>query len=251
MAEIREDPEWVGWAARARCKYAVPGMDAVAVQSGTCTARDGEPLPFDVYGTGAETAVVLFIHGGPIPGNLITPPTEWGLFQSLARLVAASGIAAVVFNHRFFSAELVPTAMNDIEDMFRHLSAKRICLWVFSGGGSLMSRFLRDTPESVRAFVAYYAALHAKTAEYSAANALAENSGRVPPMLIARAGLDTPEMNGAIDHFIAAALEKNAEVDVMNHPAGQHGFDFRDDNARTREILARTVEFIRQRLLGE
>jgi len=44
-----------------------------------------------------------------------------------------------------------------------------------------------------------------------------------------RAGLDT-------------TLKKNAEVDVMNHSTGQHGFDFRDDDARTRDILARTVE---------
>jgi hypothetical protein len=51
-------------------------------------------------------------------------------------------------------------------------------------------------------------------------------------------------LNEAIDRFIAVALRKNATIDVMNHPTGQHGFDFRDDNERTREILARTVEFI-------
>jgi hypothetical protein len=36
----------------------------------------------------------------------------------------------------------------------------------------------------------------------------------------------------------------------MNHPDGQHGFDFRDDNARTREILMRTVNFIHTHLTG-
>ena len=62
--------------------------------------------------------------------------------------------------------------------------------------------------------------------------------------MVARAGLDRPLLNEAIDRFIAVALRKNATIDVMNHPTGQHGFDFRDDNERTREILARTVEFI-------
>ena len=53
-------------------------------------------------------------------------------------------------------------------------------------------------------------------------------------------------MNEAIDRFIAVALRKNATIDVMNHPTGQHGFDFRDDNERTREILARCVRVVSQ-----
>ena len=249
------DPEWVERAAAAHCKYSVPGMDAVAVRrSLTFLTRDGERSRFDLYGAAPDRGVVLLIHGGPIPGNLVTTPADWGLFQSLARLLAASGVAAVVVNHRFFSPELAETAINDIEDVFRHVStlsvdASRVALWVFSGGGSLLGRFLRSTPESVRCIVAYYAALHAQTAEYSAATAVAGNVGRIPPMLVARAGLDTPQLNVAIDHFIAVALRKNAPLEVMNHPDGQHGFDFRDDNERTREILARTVDFFRTHLI--
>lgn len=51
-----------------------------------------------------------------------------------------------------------------------------------------------------------------------------------------------------IDRFVAAALKKNVTIDVMNHATGQHGFDFRDDNQRTGEIHARTLEFIRTHL---
>jgi dienelactone hydrolase len=134
--------------------------------------------------------------------------------------------------------------MNDIEDLMSHLGAERVCLWVFSGGGSLLARVLRNTPASVQCVVAYYAALAAQTSEFSAVDAIEENVGRIPPILVARAGLDRPQLNEAIDRFIAVALRKNATIDVMNHPTGQHGFDFRDDNERTREILARTVEFI-------
>jgi dienelactone hydrolase len=149
-----------------------------------------------------------------------------------------------MFNHRFFSLDSAPTAMNDIEDLMSHLGAERVCLWVFSGGGSLLARVLRNTPASVQCVVAYYAALAAQTSEFSAVDAIEENVGRIPPILVARAGLDRPQLSEAIDRFIAVALRKNATIDVMNHPTGQHGFDFRDDNERTREILARTVEFI-------
>jgi hypothetical protein len=57
-----------------------------------------------------------------------------------------------------------------------------------------------------------------------------------------------PQLNETIDRFVAVALKKNATIDVMNHPTGQHGFDCRDDHERTREILARTVDFVRPHL---
>ena len=245
------DPEWVGMAVRASCKYVVPGMEAVEARLHIPYAtRNGATQRYDLYDAAPErsTKVVLLVHGGPIPDNLQATPADWGLFQSLARLLAASGVTAVMFNHRFFSPELAPTAMNDIEDLISHLGLKRVGLWVFSGGGSLLGRLLRNTPTSLRCVVAYYAALEAKTREFSAADAIEENSGRVPPILVARGGLDTPELNYTIDRFVAAALKNNVAIDVMNHPAGQHGFDFRDDNQRTREILARTLEFIRTHL---
>jgi pimeloyl-ACP methyl ester carboxylesterase len=245
------DPEWVIMAARAYCKYVVPGMDAVEVHSHlTYTARDGATQRYDVYGATPECTHerVVLVHGGPIPRDLQATPVDWGLFQSLARLLAASGIPAVMFNHRLFSLESVPTAMNDVEDLLSHLGAERLCLWVFSGGGPLLSRLLRKTPASVRCVVAYYSALHARTSEFSAADAIQGNTGWVPPMLVARAGLDMSQLNETIDHFVAVALKKNATIDVMNHATGQHGFDCRDDDERTREILARTVEFIRMHL---
>jgi hypothetical protein len=34
----------------------------------------------------------------------------------------------------------------------------------------------------------------------------------------------------------------------LTHPAGRHGVDVLDDTARTREILARTIEFLRERM---
>lgn len=245
------DPEWVIMAARAHCKYAVPGMDAVEVHSHLAYAtRDGVTQRYDLYGAAAWRGreVVLLVHGGPIPDDLQTTPVQWGLFQSLARLLAASGIVAVMFNHRFFSLDSAPTAMNDIEDLMSHLGAERVCLWVFSGGGSLLGRLLRNTPASVQCVVAYYAVLGGETSEFSAVDAIEENAQRVPPILVARAGLDMPKLNETIDRFITVALRKNATINVMNHPTGQHGFDFRDDDERTREILARTVQFIQTHL---
>ena len=248
----REDPEWVRKAAQAHVHYRVPGMEHVAVR------RNLEPLEFDLYSPAATPApCVILIHGGPVPANLLTTPKEWGWFQSYGRLLAASGLAAIMFNHRFFAPDMLPKAIADVQDLFGYvrehhttlnIDPDRLCLWVFSGGGPIISSFLRETPDAVRCVVTYYAALHAAVPEFSPAVQISENAGRLPAVLIARAGLDNPQLNEAMDLFIQNALKKNACMDVLNHANGQHGFDCRDDNARTRDILRRTIEFLHAQL---
>ena len=70
----------------------------------------------------------------------------------------------------------------------------------------------------------------------------------LPPLLVARAGLDHPFLNAAADRFVQEALARNASLEVLNHPEGRHGFDILDDDERSREIIARTLEFLRARL---
>ncbi|MDP8982367.1 MAG: alpha/beta hydrolase [Acidobacteriota bacterium] len=244
--ELREDPEWVTRAARAHVHYRVAGMEQVVVR------RNTGPVEFDLYSPAATPApCVILIHGGPLPPNLLTTPKDWGWFQSYGRLLAASGMAAVMFNHRFFGPDKLPEAIADTQDVFRYvrengetlqIDPERLCLWVFSGGGPIVSPFLRETPDALRCVVTYYADLHAPAIQ------LSENSGRLPALLIARAGLDHPKLNESADFFIQQALKKNADLDVLNHASGQHGFDCRDDNARTHDILRRTIEFLHAHL---
>jgi dienelactone hydrolase len=70
----------------------------------------------------------------------------------------------------------------------------------------------------------------------------------VPPLLLARAGLDRPVFNEAMDRFAAEAIHRGAAVDLLTHPRGQHGFDVLDDDDRSREIIARTLAFMRWHL---
>jgi len=81
--------------------------------------------------------------------------------------------------------------------------------------------------------------------EFSTLHRLKETRSKFPPMFIARAGREEPALNVAVDSFIQEAVKKNSTVDFSNHPNGQHGFDVLDDNARTREIISRTIEFIK------
>jgi hypothetical protein len=64
-------------------------------------------------------------------------------------------------------------------------------------------------------------------------------------LLIARAGKDEmPQLNAATDAFIAAALERNAALTVVNHPEGPHAFDLTHDSAQTRSIIAAIISFL-------
>ena len=44
------------------------------------------------------------------------------------------------------------------------------------------------------------------------------------------------------------ALAKGANLDLLNHPEGRHGFDILDDDARSKQIIRHTIEFLREHL---
>jgi len=77
---------------------------------------------------------------------------------------------------------------------------------------------------------------------------LDEDASSAPPILVARAGLDNPWLNEGIDRFVQAALASGATLDLLNHPEGRHGFDILDDDARSRQIIRHTLEFLREYL---
>ncbi|HZS04345.1 MAG TPA: hypothetical protein VFD58_05875 [Blastocatellia bacterium] len=81
--------------------------------------------------------------------------------------------------------------------------------------------------------------------EYSPLYHLSRNSKGAPPIFIARAGPDDAGLNAGLDRFARTALASNLTIDLANHAGGHHGFDIEDDNDRSREIIKRTLEFIR------
>jgi dienelactone hydrolase len=230
--------------------YHVEGMRAARVQRDVVYKRDaGAELSMNIYAPAglsgdARVPAVFFVHGGPIPATL-TPPTRWGVFVNYGELAAASALVGVTFNHRLYALTDYPRAESDVAAAIEYVrshaaelnvDADRIALWYFSGGGPLMSPVLRERPDYVRCILAFYGFLQ-PPAEH------VRSKGAGLPIFVARAGLDQPMINQAIDLFVQEALAGNAQLDVMNHPAGRHGFDILDDNDRSREIIARAVAF--------
>jgi acetyl esterase/lipase len=121
---------------------------------------------------------------------------------------------------------------------------------------------MRDKPSYVRCLVAFYAFMDVQQSEahrtsetpetvkrFSNITLLDVDTGKLPPLFIARAGQDEiPTMNDSIDRFTREAISKNAAITVMNHPQGAHGFDNRNDDERSREIIQTAIAFMKLHL---
>jgi tetratricopeptide (TPR) repeat protein len=66
------------------------------------------------------------------------------------------------------------------------------------------------------------------------------------PVFIARAGRDTPALNARIDALVARALAANAPWTLVNVAAGVHGFDAFDTDQVAREVVVRTLAFMKE-----
>jgi acetyl esterase/lipase len=241
------------------------------------TVETNPPLKMDVYSPpdlakNEKRPAVIFIHGG---AGAEYNPKNWGVYVSWGKLAAATGFVGVTFTHRLgFPKTLVTEAAADVGDAINYVRANadalnvdkdRICLASYSAGGPMLSLAMREKPEYVRCLVAFYSFLDVRQStahrenetpetlqKFSPITYLDENAAGLPPMFIARAGLDEiPTMNDSIDRFVREALAKNANVELMNHPAGVHGFDNQTDDERSREIIGRALEFMHKNLDAE
>jgi len=279
----RKDPVWVADIVSKRIVYAVSGMEQVQVRKNLVyKTGDNEELHADIYLPPGMTQderrpAVFFIHGGSLPRTLLTPPKEWGTFISYGQLAAVSGFVGVTFNHRFYGIEEkdFEQSVGDVTDAIAYVrnhagplnvDPQRICLWAFSGGGPHLVAGLREPLDYIRCVVSYYAVLdlgvmprgagfpgfsREHVARYSPARCLSKSRPYIPPVFIARAGLDNPYLNISVGEFVSRAFNYGVTIEVQNHASGRHSFDILDDDTRSREIIARTIEFMKSNLFGD
>jgi acetyl esterase/lipase len=256
--------------------YKVAGMEqARVIQDLNYTGTDSPYRKMDVYvpsgvARSDRLPAVLFIHGG---ASERFTPKDWGIYTSWGRLIAASRMVGVTFTHRLgFPQTLLNEGASDVEAAINYIRTNadslnidknRICLIAFSAGGPMLSGAMRDKPSYVRCLVAFYAFMDVQQSEFHRTSETPEtvkrfsninyltdgDASRIAPLFIARAGQDEiPTMNDSIDRFIREAISKNAAITIMNHPQGAHGFDNRNDDERSREIIQAAIAFMKLHL---
>jgi acetyl esterase/lipase len=234
------------------------------------------PEPYDGQ---SLLPAVIFVHGDADP-EILRNAKDWACYIGWGELVASTGLVAVTFNHR--STELLQKVYEsaaDVDDLIAYvrehshdlgIDADRLGIWTCSAGSYRGLRAaLRGSPSYIRCAASYYGVVDLKVfytgagdtqdsaseqepswprpseetfKEFATTTYLRQNAS-VPPLLIVRAGLDSPQINAGIDELIRVAIERNLDVDFMNHATGHHAFDIVDNNDRSREIIRATLDF--------
>jgi acetyl esterase/lipase len=239
-------------------------------------------LKLDAYiPDGAKSAqrfpAVILVSGGGTGTGGPQGDYDWrkaGVYQSYGKLLAASGFVGIPFMKRYSReqnglAEGEADTLDAVSYVRAHnaelnVDPDRIAVWAFSGGGWMLSPFLRSRPSYLRALVAFYAVLDVpndpdisdarrqQIAQYSPVSYVPfERSGCcAPPIFVAKAGLDNPALNEGIDRFLAEARKREnyIQLEFQDHTEGRHGFDILDDNDRSRDIIRSALAFLKKNL---
>ncbi|MCP3144714.1 prolyl oligopeptidase family serine peptidase [Pyxidicoccus xibeiensis] len=263
-------PDW----AKVRPAINIPGMEELQVRRGLTYTRVGtRDYKLDLYipEVASHTAVpvVVLVHGAMHPA-LAAVVRDLPAFAGQARWVAAQGYIVAVpelgapatgpaREQWFADVASVQQRMDAALAFLRReapkhaMNADRTCLWVLSGGGlwGLSPALKKQPPAGLRCVAAWYPLLDAPalpkgTGPREALGTV--DAKKLPPLLVVRAGRDSPELNAALDAFVQDAKGRGAPLTLMELPEAHHGFELTDDVERSREAMRQTVRFFEEHL---
>ena len=222
----------------------VPSNDQVSVRADSFTTSTGTRRRFDVYRpvpNAAPMPVAIFANGnGP-------QMREWNSYQGWAKLVTARGMAGVLYEGPTFDpsktpAENVATSRADLDSVLARLIARsgalgidgnNVVIWAGSAQtftGTPVA--LTGNRPSIKGYVLYYGAGPAPEPRIDV------------PVLVARAGLDAPQLNRGLDSLVTHLSNAGVPLTLITYPAGQHGFDIVDSTAMTARVIEQTLDFM-------
>lgn len=249
--------------------YDMRGTANVVVQRDLEFAgADGRALALDLYlPAGAETRslvpAVVLVAGYRDEGMQARLGCRFKEMQSnvsWARLIAASGMAAITYTNREPAADFLALLTNLREKQTTlGVDASRLGLWSSSGNVPVaLSAAMRDASSRVKCAALLYGFMldldgatsvadQAKTYGFATpcAGRSMDDVVRDVPMFLARAGRDQfAGLNATMDRFVAGALAANLPLTLVNHAGGPHAFDLFDDTETSREVIRRVLAFL-------
>jgi hypothetical protein len=203
----------------------LPGMEKVEVRKDIAYGQHKLDLYRPANAKG-KLPVVIFVNG--IDRAELK---EWGQYTSWPRLAAVRGMAAIT--HTGDLNALLDGIRKNADEW--GLDAKRIAIWACSANGRVGTATLANN-EDLRAAVLYYALMDTPPKNVTT------------PVLVARAGLDAPNLNQSIERWVSQAITLEVPVSFVNYPEGRHGFELIDDTPESRQIVEQTLDFLQHHL---
>ncbi|MFF0227309.1 alpha/beta hydrolase [Streptomyces sp. NPDC004629] len=201
---------------------------------------------------------VVFVHGGPLPAGARPTPRDWPSLVGYARYAAGQGVVGATVDHRLHDVTDYARAAADVAAAVERVradprvAADRVALWFFSGGGLLLADWLRTPPAWLRCVAASYPVL-APLPNWGLAGgrfrpADAVTDAGALPLVLTRAGRETPEIAATVEEFLTAAGRCGADVEVVDVPHGRHGFETLDPTEEARAAVRRAMRSVLARL---
>ncbi|BCL32613.1 alpha/beta hydrolase [Streptomyces aurantiacus] len=199
---------------------------------------------------------VLFVHGGPVPPDLVPAPRDSAFYVGYARYAASLGAVGAVVEHRLHGITDYARAADDVAEAVgllradHRVDARRIAVWFFSGAGLLAADWIADPPPWLRCLALTYPILAplpgwgAVGPRFGPVGALRAGDGTPPPLVLTRAGLETPQIAATVAEFVTAAEETKAPVEIIDVPHGRHGFETHEPTDESREAVALAVRTV-------
>jgi tetratricopeptide (TPR) repeat protein len=223
----------------------LPGMQNASVQKGLKYKTINDTLlTFNIYyppGFDGKSVLPLVIFNNGVGINELP---EWKVYDDWARLVAFHGMIAVTHQSR------QGKSLKDSEDLVDYLvqnsnrlnlDKNRMAIWACSANvGAGLPLAMQQNRKYIRALVMYYGA-----GWRPEDNVIKRQDLEIQ---VVRAGLDFYDLNKNIETFVRNAMERDAHLEYINYPEGQHAFDVVDDTPRTRMIIQQTLNFLKQKL---
>jgi len=247
----------------------LPGMDKVIVKKGIPYLNSSDStLKMDIYyppnfDFKRRIPTIIVVYGFTDKAQRIIAGQQlrsWMPYLTWCRIIAASGMAAVVY-------ETVDPE-NDLLSLEKYLKSNqdklmidmdKIGAYTCSGNTpTAICSILNSSNNIFKCAAIYYGLILTQDFEYlSQIDTLSQKMGfKTPrlgdlkewnkniPILFVRAGLDNvPYLNQAFKNFYAKALDQNLPLTLINYSNGLHAFDIYNDNDTTRQIIKTTLDF--------
>lgn len=211
--------------------------------------------------------VVILIHGG-LPDEASIRPKAWQVFRDWGTALAASGVAAIMFDHSLgVPRRRLDQSLGEIDAVLSWLAkegprlgidTQRVGAFVFSAGGLFVPELLNDRrPLRIDRVAMFYPSTGvvpgsptaavtdaALTERMSLSAAAARLSKQRSPLLIVRSGGDElPGLLKLLDETLIGLLAADARVELVNIPGAPHNFNSLTDSADARAAIDRALAF--------